>query len=115
MSGSPPGGPPGTAAPWLAKEFWGGIALVVIWLAVLFVGIWGGDIESTSAGGGSSSVPVVTAVALAALLATVSIGHWAFRQAPAEERLRRELEQERLARERLHEELEDLRAKLPEG
>ena len=71
----------GAWAPWLLRrEFWGGITLVVVWLSVLFVGIFGGNIESADAGGGSSSVPVVVVVAIAALLATVSIGRWAFGQ-----------------------------------
>jgi hypothetical protein len=65
--------------PWfLSRELWGGVTLLVAWLAVLFVGIFGGNIESAGAGGGSSSVPVVVVVAIAALLATVSVGRWAF-------------------------------------
>ncbi|HWA52708.1 MAG TPA: hypothetical protein VG816_00910 [Solirubrobacterales bacterium] len=69
----------GAWAPWLLRrEFWGGITLVVVWLSVLFTGIFGGNIENADAGGGSSSVPVVVVVSIAALLATVSIGRWAF-------------------------------------
>lgn len=65
----------------LSSEFWGGVTLVAAWLAVLFVGIFGGNIETASAGGDRSSVPVVVIVAIAALLATVSVGRWAFRSA----------------------------------
>lgn len=67
------------------RSFWGGITLVAIWLAVLFVGIFGGNVETHSAGGDSSSWPVVVIVAIAALLATVSIGRWAFRTPPTAE------------------------------
>jgi hypothetical protein len=62
------------------RNFWGGISLVAIWLAVLFVGVFGGNVETHSAGGDSSSWPVVVIVAIVALLATVSIGRWAFRR-----------------------------------
>lgn len=73
---------PVTSPAWVTlavrSELWGGIALVTIWLAVLFVGVFGGDIVTTSAGGDGSSVPVVVVVAVVALLATISVGRWAF-------------------------------------
>jgi uncharacterized transporter YbjL len=64
------------------REFWGGLTLLAMWLAVLFVGIFGGNIVNTQAGGESSSVPVVAVVAVVALLATISVGRWAFRMPP---------------------------------
>lgn len=64
------------------REFWGGVTLVAIWLAVTFVGIFGGDVHTASNGGSASSFPVVAIVAICALLATVSVGHWAFRARP---------------------------------
>ncbi|MBS1845270.1 MAG: hypothetical protein JST53_12710, partial [Actinobacteria bacterium] len=39
----------------------------------------GGDVHTASNDGSASSFPVVAIVAVCALLATVSVGHWAFR------------------------------------
>jgi hypothetical protein len=63
----------------LDREFWGGVTLVTMWPAVLFVGVFGGDIKTVGADGSASSIPVVVVVAVVALLATVSVGRWAFR------------------------------------
>lgn len=68
----------------LDREFWGGVTLVTIWLAVLFVGVFGGDIKTVGSDGSAASIPVVVVVAIVALLATVSVGRWAFRQRPTE-------------------------------
>ena len=96
----------------LSGTFWGGVTLVTMWLAVLFVGVFGGDIQTASVAGSRSSLPVVVVVALAALLATVSVGRWAFRPRQADEELRSALEQERRAVEQLTVQLEELRARL---
>lgn len=99
------------SVPWLhGREFWGGVSLVVAWLAVLFVGIFGGNIETADAGGGASSVPVVVVVAIAALLATVSIGHWAFRQPPVDDDLRKTVDDQLQTLEEIAAKVEDLRA-----
>lgn len=63
----------------LRREVWGGVTLVTIWLTVLFVGLFGGDIHTSAADGSANSFPVVVIVALVALFATISVGHWAFR------------------------------------
>lgn len=101
-------------ASWLlSREFWSGVTLVAMWLAVLFVGVFGGNIESTDASGSSSSVPVVVVVAVAALLATLSVGRWAFRPPRVDEDLRRAVEDERQALEQLTAQVEALRTKPP--
>ena len=97
----------------LSREFWGGVTLVAVWLAVLFVGVFGGNVQTSSATGDSSSWPVVVVVAVAALLATVSVGRWAFGHRRADEDLRRAVEEEHRSLEQLNAQLEDLRTKVP--
>jgi hypothetical protein len=60
---------------------WAGLAITSIWLAVLFIGLWGGDIvngANGSTGQAGSSVPTVVVVAPCALIATVVIARRAF-------------------------------------
>jgi hypothetical protein len=57
------------------------VAIASIWLTVLFVGLWGGDIISganASTGQAGSSVPAVVVVAPCALIATIVIARRAF-------------------------------------
>lgn len=60
------------------SEMWAGLAIMVIWLAVLFDSIWGPDFVSTSAGGDTTRIPSVIGVALFALCATLGIARVAF-------------------------------------
>jgi len=70
-------------ATWLElPEFWAAIAIVVIWLAVLFDGVFGPGITKRSGVGeigNGSSVPSVVVVAPCAVLATWLIARHAFR------------------------------------
>ena len=61
-------------------ELWAAIAIVVIWLAVLFDGVWGPDILTHDVSGTGSSVPSVVVVAPCAVLATWLIARHAFRR-----------------------------------
>lgn len=98
---------------WLeSRPLWAAIAIVVMWLAVLFVGVFGGDIVSQTAGGTSSSVPVVVVVAGIALVGTLVVGRRAFAVTSASDDLRRALEDEQQARAELAQEVADLRATL---
>jgi hypothetical protein len=63
-----------------ASEMWAGLAIIVIWLAVLFDAIFGPDIVNTSAGGDRSAVPSAVAVALFAFLATWPLARYGFRR-----------------------------------
>ena len=49
------------ARPWaawsLSRELWGGVTLLAIWLAVLFVGVFGSNINTASAGGAVPRCP----------------------------------------------------------
>lgn len=98
---------------WLhARELWGGLAIISMWLAVLFVGVFGGNIVKSTPGGESSSWPVVVVVALLALIGTIVVGRRAFAVAPTSGDVDRAIKDERDAREQLAAELSDLRAKL---
>jgi hypothetical protein len=61
---------------------WGRLAIASMWIAVLFVGLWGGDIvggANAAAGTSGSTVPVVVVVvAPCALLATIVVAQRAF-------------------------------------
>jgi hypothetical protein len=60
---------------WLERtQFWGSVSIVIMWLAVLFVGVWGSDIV----GSDGARVPSVIVVALFACIATVSVARRAF-------------------------------------
>jgi hypothetical protein len=63
----------------LVPEMWASLAIVVMWLAVLFDAIFGPDIVNSSAGGDHSTVPSAVAVALFAFLATWVVAKYGFR------------------------------------
>ena len=96
-----------------ARPLWAGLSIIAMWLAVLFVGVFGGNIVHASAGGGSSSVPVVVVVAVVALIATWLVGRIAFKPTPESDELRQLLNMEQQASEDLAAEVAELRAKLP--
>ena len=99
---------------WLyAKPLWAGLSIIAMWLAVLFVGVFGGNIVHTSVGGDSSSVPVVVVVAIVALIASWVLARVAFAIVPEGDDLRRGLAEEQQAREALAAEVEELRSRLP--
>jgi len=61
------------------RAAWAGISIVVVWLAVLFVGIYDGEFRAGSAAGDYVAIPVVWGVALVAMIATVAIAWKGFR------------------------------------
>jgi hypothetical protein len=63
----------------IVREVWASLAIIVMWLAVLFDAVFGPDIVNTSAGGDSSTVPSAVAVALFAFLATWGVARYGFR------------------------------------
>ena len=102
-------------ASWLlSRAFWGAVSIVAMWLAVLFVGIFGSDIDKVDAGGGVSSVPVVVVVAVVALFATMAVAHRALGPHSPDRDLRKAVEDERRDIDRLSAELDAVRRRLPD-
>jgi len=98
---------------WLhARELWGGVAITSMWLAVLFVGVFGENIVKSTPGGESSSWPVVVVVAVVALIGTIVVARRAFAASPAGDDVDKAIKDERDAREQLAAEVSDLRAKI---
>jgi hypothetical protein len=62
----------------LVPEMWGTLAISVMWLAVLFDGIYGADIVSVSNDGNSTRIPSAVAVALFAFLGTAAVAKRTF-------------------------------------
>jgi long-subunit acyl-CoA synthetase (AMP-forming) len=94
---------------WLS---WGGLAIVAMWLAVLFVGIFGPDFEAGTPGGTGTTTPGVLAVVPFAFVATIIVARHAFRTAGDE--WREPLAEEQQQRETLGAEVEILRAAFSE-
>jgi hypothetical protein len=62
----------------LVPEFWGALAIVAMWLAVLFVGVYGGDMIFHSSSGDGSTIPSAVGVALFAAIGTSAVAKRAF-------------------------------------
>jgi hypothetical protein len=100
---------PRPASPsWLyARALWAGLSIIVMWLAVLFVGIFGSDFVTNSGGNGFTKIPVVVFVLPFVLAATIVVGRRGF----APDQQRGASEQEILAPEKPGTEPSALRAK----
>jgi hypothetical protein len=80
MTHEPSAGTPisqGIASRLLVPGFWATVSIVTIWLAVLFDGIFGGDMTFSSPSH-VTVIPSVVAVALFAAIATASVAKRAF-------------------------------------
>lgn len=60
-------------------EMWASLAIVVIWLSVLFDAIYGPNIVASGVAGERASVPSAVVVALFAFLATWVVARYGFR------------------------------------
>ena len=68
----------GIAARLLVPAFWGAVSIIAMWLAVLFDGIYGGNMIFANAGSGPTIIPSAVAVALFAFIGTVSVAKRVF-------------------------------------
>ena len=63
------------------RELWGALAIATMWLAVLFVGVYGGDVVTSD----GTRIPSAIFVAVCASLATWAVARRAFgRPSPPE-------------------------------
>jgi hypothetical protein len=62
------------------KWIWASVAISSMWLAVLFVGLFGPVVETESVAGDRATVPVGVVVALCALVATIVVAAVGFRE-----------------------------------
>jgi hypothetical protein len=62
----------------LVPEVWATLAIVVIWLAVLFAAVYGPNIESASAGGDHTTLPSAVPMALFAFFATWVVARYGY-------------------------------------
>ena len=64
------------------KYFWGTLAIIAMWLAVLIIGVTGADDFVVDTPGGELRIPAVWGVALFALIGTAVTAGAAFRDPP---------------------------------
>jgi len=69
---------PGIAARLLVPGFWGALSIVSMWLAVLFVGVFGGNMIFASNAGDVTTIPSAVVLALFAVIGTSSIAKRVF-------------------------------------
>jgi hypothetical protein len=62
----------------LVPEMWATVAIFAMWMAVLFVGVYGGDMTFHSVDSSWSTIPSVVAVALFAAIGTGSVAKRVF-------------------------------------
>jgi len=67
----------------LVPEFWAALSIIAMWLAVLFDGVFGGDMVFTSSSG-NTTIPSAVLVALFAVFGTASVAKRGFRRKGAD-------------------------------
>lgn len=68
----------GRTSRFLVPEMWATVSIVAMWLAVLVVGVWGGDMTFRGADTSYTQMPAAVAVALFAAIGTGSIAKRVF-------------------------------------
>ena len=72
----------GLASRVLVREMWATVAIVAMWMAVLFVGVYGGDMTFHSVDSSTTSIPAGVVVALFAAIGTGSVAKRVFGRKP---------------------------------
>lgn len=72
----------GWSARVLVPEMWATVSIVAMWLAVLFVGVFGSDMSFHGVDGSVTVMPSVAAVALFAAIGTGSVAKRVFGRRP---------------------------------
>jgi hypothetical protein len=62
----------------VVRDVMASLTISVIWLAVLFVSLWGPSIDTTTAGGDMSHIPIGVVVAILAVPATWAVAKYGF-------------------------------------
>ena len=68
----------GVADRLLVPAFWGAVSIIAMWLAVLFDGIFGGDMVFSNPASAPTIIPSAVGVALFAMIGTVTVVKRAF-------------------------------------
>jgi len=68
----------GVADRLFVPAFWGTVAIVAMWLAVLFDGVFGGDMVFSHPVNGTTMIPSAVLVALFAVIGTASVAKRVF-------------------------------------
>jgi hypothetical protein len=74
----------GIAARLLVPGFWGALSIVTMWLAVLFDGVFGGDMTFTNSPTNVTTMPSAVALALFAVIGTSAVAKRAFSRRDSE-------------------------------
>jgi len=74
----------GVASRLLVPGFWAAVSIVTMWLAVLFDGIFGGNMTFTNSSSQVTIIPSAVAVALFAAIATACVAKRGFARRDAE-------------------------------
>ncbi len=61
------------------KYFWSSLAILSMWIAVLFTGVYGPSFE-VSSGADELSIPVAWGIAFFAMIASIGVGIFGFRK-----------------------------------
>lgn len=76
----------GSPRSWLRiRALWAGLSIIVMWLAVLFIGVFGGDFVSSTTNG-FTKIPVVVFLLPFVLPATIVVARRGFTSGPEERR-----------------------------